>query len=84
LQWHAKSVRPEQPSVVRTLTKQFRAQLGILASWEVATEARAKAIAANEILILIGRLGFSMRDVERAIDRLVDIVQNLVEETTVG
>jgi hypothetical protein len=50
----------------------------------VATEARAKAIAANEVLILIMWLGFLMRGVERAIDRLVDIVQNLVGETTVG
>jgi len=51
-------VRPEQPSVVRALTKQFKAQLGILSSWEVATEARAKTIAANEVLILIVWLGF--------------------------
>jgi len=50
----------------------------------VATEAKAKAITANEVLILIVWLGFLMRGVERAIDRLVDIVQNLVEETTVG
>jgi len=50
----------------------------------VATEARAKTTAASEILILIVWLGFLMRAVERAIDRLVDIVQNLVEETTVG
>ena len=47
------------------------------------TEARAKAIAANEILILVVWLGFLMRGIVRAIDRLVDIIQNLVEETTV-
>jgi len=32
LQWQAKSVRPEQPSVVRTVTKQLRAQEGMLSS----------------------------------------------------
>ena len=50
----------------------------------MATEARAKAIATNEVLILVMWLGVLMRNVERAIDELVDIVQNLVEETTVG
>lgn len=50
----------------------------------MATEARAKAITANEVLILIMWLSVLMRDVERAIDGLADIVQNLVEETTVG
>lgn len=41
LQWHAKSVREEQPSVVRGPTKQFKAHDGMLSSWAVATEARA-------------------------------------------
>jgi len=53
LQWQAKSVRLEQPSVVKAVTKHDRAQLGMLSSWAVATEANAaKAIAENEIFIL--------------------------------
>lgn len=32
LQWQAKSVKPEQPSVVRGVMKQFKAQDGMLSS----------------------------------------------------
>jgi len=52
-QWHLKSVRLEQPSALRAVTKQLRAHDGIASSWAVATEARAKAKTANEVFMVM-------------------------------
>jgi hypothetical protein len=52
LQWQAKSVRPEQPSVVRGVMKQVKAQDGMLSSWAEATEARAIMEATAKVFIL--------------------------------
>jgi hypothetical protein len=52
LQWQAKSVREEQPSLVRGPTKQLRAQDGMLSSWAAPTEARATMVAMVKVFIL--------------------------------
>jgi hypothetical protein len=56
-QWHAKSVRPEQPSEVRAVTKQFKAHWGSLSNCAEAVAARAMATAATENFMLIDEVG---------------------------
>jgi len=51
LQWHSKSVRDSQPSLVRGPTKQVRAHSGMLSSWALATAAKATKEAMVKLFI---------------------------------
>jgi hypothetical protein len=53
LQWQAKSSRLAQPSLVKGLTKQLKAHLGMSGSCAVATAAKATRVAATKFFILI-------------------------------
>ena len=51
-QWHLKSVRAEQPSLVRGPTRQAKAHCGMLSSWAEATEAKAMTEAIAKVFIV--------------------------------
>jgi hypothetical protein len=52
LQWQAKSLRSEQPSLLRGPRKHAKAHFGMLSSWAEAAVARAKTVAIAETFMV--------------------------------